>query len=79
MNARPQPVPRSARLGAFAIAALLAVPAVFASDYRDGWGPPVGTALPEAALTDQSGQPQTLAGLMGPRGLLIFFNRSADW
>ena len=79
MNTPLQPLPRRARFGAFALAASLAVPAVLASDYSDGWGPPVGTALPEAALTDQSGQPQTLAGLMGPRGLLIFFNRSADW
>ncbi len=79
MNTPLQPFPRRARCGAFALAALLAVPAVLASDYSDGWGPPVGNAIPEAALTDQFGHPQTLAGLMGPRGLLIFFNRSADW
>ena len=79
MNTPLQPFLRRARFGAFALAAFLAVPAVLASDYSDGWGPPVGNAIPEASLMDQSGQPQTFAGLLGPRGLLIFFNRSADW
>ncbi len=79
MNTPLQPFSRRARFGAFALAAFLAVPAVLASDYSDGWGPPVGNAIPEASLMDQSGQPQTFAGLLGPRGLLIFFNRSADW
>lgn len=62
----------------FALALVLAAPAT-ASEYADNWGPPVGTAIPEATFNDQAGQPRTFAGLMGARGLLIFFNRSADW
>ena len=65
-------------LACTALALVLAAPAT-ASEHTHGWGPPVGTAIPEASLTSQSGEPQTFAGLMGARGLLIFFNRSADW
>ena len=61
-----------------ALAFVLTAP-VTASEYVDTWGPPVGTAIPEASFDDQAGQPRTFAGLMGARGLLIFFNRSADW
>ena len=61
-----------------ALAVILAAAAT-ASEYADTWGPPVGTAIPAASFHDQAGQPQTLAGLMGARGLLLFFNRSADW
>ena len=61
-----------------ALALLLAAP-LAASEYSDAWGPPLGAAIPDAILEDQSGERQTFAGLMGPRGLLIFFNRSADW
>ena len=42
------------------------------------WGPARGTEVTVRAA-DQSGQVQTLATLSGRRGLLIFFNRSADW
>ena len=61
-----------------ALAFVLTAP-VTASEYVDTWGPPVGTAIPEASFDDQAGQPRTFAGLMGARGLLFFFNRSADW
>ncbi|MDE0348653.1 MAG: hypothetical protein OXM56_02950 [Gammaproteobacteria bacterium] len=61
-----------------ALALVLAAPAT-ASEYVDGWGPPVGTTIPEASFDDQAGQPRTFTGLMGSRGLLLFFNRSADW
>lgn len=61
-----------------ALALVLAAPAT-ASEYVDGWGPPVGTTIPEASFDDQAGHPRTFAGLMGARGLLLFFNRSADW
>lgn len=61
-----------------ALAVVLAVSAA-ASEYVDTWGPPVGTAIPEASFNDQAGLPRTFADLMGARGLLLFFNRSADW
>src|SRR3984885_15620982 len=38
-----------------------------------------GAKIPAFSLRDQDGNPQTLQSLSGPNGLLILFNRSADW
>jgi peroxiredoxin len=38
-----------------------------------------GAKVPAFTLKDQDGNPQTLKSLAGPNGLLILFNRSADW
>jgi hypothetical protein len=45
----------------------------------EGVGPQVGTRLPDFALRDQRGQPHSLKSLLGPKGALIVFFRSADW
>ena len=42
-------------------------------------GPQVGTPVPDFTLLDQKGQSRTLASLMGPKGLMLVFFRSADW
>jgi len=42
-------------------------------------GPQIGTRVPDFTLLDQKGQPRTLASLMGPKGLMLVFFRSADW
>ena len=42
-------------------------------------GPQVGTAAPALSGIDQFGATQTLASLSGPKGLMLVFNRSADW
>jgi cytochrome oxidase Cu insertion factor (SCO1/SenC/PrrC family) len=42
-------------------------------------GPQIGERVPDFTLTDQHGQPRTLASLMGPRGVMLVFYRSADW
>src|SRR5882672_4641759 len=42
-------------------------------------GPQVGSRVPDFTLLDQKGQSQTLASLMGPKGLMLVFYRSADW
>ena len=42
-------------------------------------GPQVGERAPDFTLPDQHGQPRTLGSLMGPKGLVLVFNRSADW
>ncbi len=55
--------------------ALLATALVAARDY----GPAVGSRMPDFALQDQDGKPRTLASLLGPRGAVILFFRSADW
>ena len=42
-------------------------------------GPQVGTRVPDFSLIDQRGQSRTLSSLMGPKGLMLVFYRSADW
>jgi cytochrome oxidase Cu insertion factor (SCO1/SenC/PrrC family) len=42
-------------------------------------GPKVGDALPEFSLHDQGGQTRSLKSLLGPKGAVIVFFRSADW
>jgi hypothetical protein len=42
-------------------------------------GPQVGTRVPDFTLLDQKGRSRTLASLMGPKGLMLVFFRSADW
>ena len=42
-------------------------------------GPPAGAKVPDFSLPDQNGQRHTLSSLMGPKGLMLVFFRSADW
>ncbi|HAK56179.1 MAG TPA: hypothetical protein DCP38_11970 [Acidobacteria bacterium] len=42
-------------------------------------GPQVGEVVPDFTLQDHRGETRTLASLQGPRGLMLVFNRSADW
>ncbi len=42
-------------------------------------GPPIGQRVPDFSLQDQDGRSQTLQSVMGPKGLMLVFYRSADW
>jgi len=43
-------------------------------------GPAVGARAPDIGMpSDQRGQPRTLASLMGAKGLVLLFFRSAAW
>jgi hypothetical protein len=42
-------------------------------------GPQVGTAVPPFSLQDQTGRLQTLQSVMGAKGAILVFFRSADW
>jgi cytochrome oxidase Cu insertion factor (SCO1/SenC/PrrC family) len=42
-------------------------------------GPQVGERVPDFQLSDQSGRAQTLQTIMGRRGAMLVFIRSADW
>lgn len=42
-------------------------------------GPQVGAPVPTFSLTDQNGQTHTLQSVMGPKGAMLVFFRSADW
>jgi len=42
-------------------------------------GPQVGERVPDFSLPDQNGKTQTLQSIMGPKGAMLVFIRSADW
>lgn len=42
-------------------------------------GPQVGARVPDFSLKDQSGTTWTLQSIMGPKGAMLVFYRSADW
>jgi hypothetical protein len=64
------------RLGRHAAVSLLLVcSSLGARDY----GPAVGSKMSGFSLKDQDGKTRTLASLLGPKGAVILFFRSADW
>jgi hypothetical protein len=42
-------------------------------------GPQLGDAVPDFSALDQHGRRRTLAELLGPKGAMLVFFRSADW
>mgnify|MGYP001446540939 CR=1 FL=1 len=42
-------------------------------------GPQVGDRIPDFTLPDQHGTVQTLESIIGDRGAMLVFYRSADW
>ena len=42
-------------------------------------GPEVGSAVPDFSAVDQFGKTQSLHTILGPKGALLVFYRSADW
>ena len=42
-------------------------------------GPEVGQPVPAFFAPDQQGHTQTLQSIMGPKGAMLVFFRSADW
>jgi hypothetical protein len=42
-------------------------------------GPQVGATVPDFSLPDQHGVIRSLTSLMGPKGAILVFFRSADW
>ncbi len=42
-------------------------------------GPQVGEVVPPFAMPDHAGVTRTLKDLLGPKGALLVFSRSADW
>ena len=45
----------------------------------DRLGPQIGSRLPDFTLRDQRGEAHALKSLLGPKGAMIVFFRSADW
>ena len=42
-------------------------------------GPKVGEKAPDFTLQDQTGRARPLSSLLGPKGAVLVFFRSADW
>ena len=42
-------------------------------------GPQVGERVPAFSLPDQNGRVRTLDYILGPKGAILLFHRSADW
>ncbi len=42
-------------------------------------GPQVGERVPDFSLKDQNGKSWTLQSILGPKGAMLVFFRSADW
>ncbi len=57
---------------------LLQAPARVAIDLSKV-GPQVGQRVPDFSLADQTGKAWTLQSIMGPKGAMLVFVRSADW
>ena len=45
----------------------------------DALGPQPGAVVPAFSAVDQTGATRTLASIMGRRGAMLVFSRSADW
>ena len=71
------------RLAVTLLAALLAQTAVMAQSPTridvSKLGPQVGERVPDFTLKDQNGKTWTLQSIMGPKGAMLVFYRSADW
>lgn len=46
---------------------------------EDKLGPQVGQQVPDFRLIDQTGKVWTRDSIMGPKGAMLVFFRSADW
>ena len=42
-------------------------------------GPAIGEKVPDFEAVDQNGASHSLRSLMGPKGMMLVFFRSADW
>jgi peroxiredoxin len=56
---------------------LVAVAALYGQNIKTG--PAAGSPAPEFSALDQAGRTQTLKSIMGPKGAMLVFYRSADW
>ena len=55
----------------------VSIPAVWGQGIKTG--PEVGQQVPTFSAMDQDGRTQTLKSIMGPKGAMLVFFRSADW
>jgi hypothetical protein len=72
---------RMCRLGTVVAAALLLTAAAAGQTPidLDGLGPQPGSRVPDFPAPDHTGTTRTLASVLGPKGAMLVFSRSADW
>ena len=58
---------------------LLALPIAALHAQSIKTGPEVGQRVPAFSARDQNGRAQDLKSIMGPKGAMLVFFRSADW
>ena len=58
---------------------LITGPAVLRAQVKIATGPAVGTKVPDFEAVDQNGVSRSLKSIMGPKGAMVVFFRSADW
>jgi hypothetical protein len=61
------------------VAMLLTLPIAALHGQTIKTGPDVGQQVPAFSAKDQEGRNQTLKSIMGPKGAMLVFFRSADW
>jgi hypothetical protein len=76
---------KQGRLACIALAAVLLVGVASAQDLEPSkidvsvLGPQLGEIVPEFSLPDQNGEIWTRESIMGPKGAMLVFIRSAEW
>jgi len=58
---------------------LSALVAIFGAMLAGQTGPAVGSQVPDFEAMDQNGARRSLQSLMGSKGMMLVFFRSADW
>jgi hypothetical protein len=78
--ARSIPLPAAIALSTLSVIAAAAQPAPVRTPIDlSKLGPQVGEQVPEFTLRDQTGTAWTRQSIMGRRGAMLVFIRSADW
>jgi hypothetical protein len=71
-------MPRVLAAAVFAVVTLVVSSAQTVVD-TSAIGPRVGAAVPVFEGVDQFGKTRTLSSVLGPKGAMLVFFRSADW
>lgn len=76
----PMRIQRRGFVGSVILTVALAVMGPSLAAEAQDLGPPVGAKVPDIGTPpDQTGTQRSLSSLMGEKGLVLFFFRSADW
>jgi peroxiredoxin len=67
--------PGMRRIGRYAVGLFVLTTIALGREY----GPPIGATMPDFELRDQDGKIRSLKSLLGSKGGVILFQRSADW